>query len=102
MARPLKVEREVYHVTGGGNRRACMYEDDGGRQMLLASLEGVVGRFGWFCSGYCLMSKHQRRRQIAAKRVDDRALSGLWVHDERDRRVSGASLRDRQPRTKII
>ena len=60
MARPLRVEYAgaVYHVTSRGNRGQWIYDGDDDRRMFLAVLDGVVGRFGWFCHGYCLMSNH--------------------------------------------
>jgi putative transposase len=60
MARPLRIEfpGALYHVTSRGNARQRVFRDDEDRDMFLATLAWVVGRFGWRCHAYCLMDKH--------------------------------------------
>ena len=60
MARPLRLEFEgaLYHVTGRGNARAAVYEDDADRQYFLDLLWGTVARRAWLCHAYCLMGNH--------------------------------------------
>jgi putative transposase len=60
MVRPLRIEYAgaLYHVTSRGNRRELIYQDDDDRQLFLAILGGVVGRFKWVCHAYCLMGNH--------------------------------------------
>lgn len=60
MARPLRIEFEgaLYHVTSRGDRRQGIFLDDTDRVAFLRILGDVVGRFGWLCHAYCLMSNH--------------------------------------------
>jgi REP element-mobilizing transposase RayT len=60
MARPLRLEFQgaLYHVTGRGNARAAVYEDDADRQHFLDLLWGTVARRAWLCHAYCLMGNH--------------------------------------------
>jgi putative transposase len=60
MARPLRIEfpGALYHVTSRGNARQRVFRDDEDRDMFLATLAWVVGRFGWRCHAYCLMDNH--------------------------------------------
>ena len=60
MARPLRIEYPgaLYHVTSRGDRRECIYGDDGDRRLFLNVLESAVGRFRWVCHAYCLMDNH--------------------------------------------
>ncbi len=60
MARPLRVEFEgaLYHVTSRGNAGDKVFADDDDRYAFIAALSETVGRFGWRCHAYCLMSNH--------------------------------------------
>ena len=60
MSRPLRIEYPgaLYHVTARGNARSHIYRDDTDREDFLATLAGVVKRFGWVCHAYCLMGNH--------------------------------------------
>ena len=60
MARPLRIEFEgaVYHVTSRGDERRGIFLDDADRDAFLEVLSDVVGRFGWLCHAYCLMTNH--------------------------------------------
>jgi len=60
MARPLRIEFSgaLYHVTGRGNARLAIVEDDTDRQGFLDVLASVVQRYGWRCYAYCLMDNH--------------------------------------------
>jgi putative transposase len=60
MPRPLRIQFEgaIYHVTSRGNAREKIFVDDEDRTAFLEVLAEVVGRFGWICHAYCLMSNH--------------------------------------------
>lgn len=60
MTRPLRIEFSgaIYHVTSRGNARHKIFLDDEDREAFLATLAGVVERFGWICHAYCLMGNH--------------------------------------------
>jgi len=60
MARPLRLQFEgaVYHITSRGNARQEIFLDDKDRTVFLEVLAEVIGRFGWICHAYCLMSNH--------------------------------------------
>jgi REP element-mobilizing transposase RayT len=60
MARPLRIQFEgaVYHITSRGNAGQEVFLDDKDRAAFLEVLAEVVGRFGWICHAYCLMSNH--------------------------------------------
>jgi putative transposase len=60
MARPLRIEfpGAVYHVTCRGNAKNDIFLDDSDRHVFLSILGETVGRFGWLCYAYCLMSNH--------------------------------------------
>jgi len=60
MARPLRIQFEgaVYHITSRGNARQEIFLDGEDRAAFLEVLAEVVGRFGWICHSYCLMSNH--------------------------------------------
>lgn len=60
MARPLRIEYPgaFYHVTVRGNARADICREDEDRSVWVEVLAFVVGRFGWKCHAYCLMSNH--------------------------------------------
>ena len=60
MARPLRIEYEgaLYHVTSRGNARERIFLSDSDRRIFLDALAEVIGRFGWICHAYCLMSNH--------------------------------------------
>jgi REP-associated tyrosine transposase len=60
MARPLRIEFEgaLYHVTSRGDERKAVFFDDADRAAFLKILGDVVGRFGWLCHAYCLMTNH--------------------------------------------
>jgi len=60
MARPLRIEYEgaVYHVSSRGNVGSEIYLSDDDREMFLDVLAHVVGRFGWLCHAYCLMTNY--------------------------------------------
>jgi putative transposase len=49
MARPLPIEfpGALYHVTARGNERRPIVADDHDRARWVATLAGVVRRFGW-------------------------------------------------------
>ena len=60
MARPLRLEYEgaVYHVTSRGNARQGIFLIDLDRKLFLETLADTVGRYGWICHAYCLMTNH--------------------------------------------
>ena len=60
MARPLRIEfpGAVYHVTSRGNERGDIFLSDRDRVLFLKVLEETVGKFGWICHAYCLMTNH--------------------------------------------
>lgn len=60
MSRPLRIEfpGAVYHVTGRGNARQRIYQDDEDRKEFLSILSRVIGRYGWLLHAYCLMDNH--------------------------------------------
>jgi REP element-mobilizing transposase RayT len=60
MTRPLRVEVAggVYHVTSRGDGREDIFLDDDDRRQFLALLHHTIGRFGWRCLAYCLMTNH--------------------------------------------
>jgi REP-associated tyrosine transposase len=60
VARPLRIEfpGALYHVTSRGNDRAPIFLFDSDRRQLLETLGEVVGRCGWRCHAYCLMTNH--------------------------------------------
>jgi REP-associated tyrosine transposase len=60
VARPLRIEfpGALYHVTSRGNDRAPIFLVDSDRRQLLETLGEVVGRCGWRCHAYCLMTNH--------------------------------------------
>lgn len=60
MARPLRLEfpGAFYHLTARGNARQDICLDDEDRQIFLAVLSEVIGRFRWVCHAYCLMGNH--------------------------------------------
>ena len=60
MSRPLRIEfpGAVYHVTSRGNARKKIFLNDTDREIFIATLAWVVGRFGWICHAYCLMDNH--------------------------------------------
>jgi putative transposase len=60
MPRPLRIQAEdaVYHVAGRGNSHLPIFLDDRDRQLFLILLGLAVGRYGWHCYGFCLMTTH--------------------------------------------
>lgn len=60
MARPLRIEYPgaVYHLTARGNARQPIFREAEDRQRFLRTLDQVVGRYGWVCHAYCLMTNH--------------------------------------------
>jgi putative transposase len=60
VARPLRIEfpGALYHVTSRGNDRAPIFLVDSDRRQFLETLGEVVGRCGWRCHAYCLMTNH--------------------------------------------
>lgn len=48
----------TYHLGARGIRRTAIVADDVDRQWFLAALKDVVGRLGWRCQTYCLMTNH--------------------------------------------
>ena len=58
MARPLRPEYAgaVYYVSSVGNRGQSVFQNSGDGNAWIEILEGVCGRFGCRCFGYCLMS----------------------------------------------
>jgi putative transposase len=60
VARPLRIEfpGALYHVTSRGNDRAPVFLVDSDRRQFLETLGEVVGRCGWRCHAYCLMTNH--------------------------------------------
>jgi putative transposase len=60
MARPLRIEfpGALYHVTARGNERRPIVADDHDRAQWVATLAGVVRRFGWRLYAWCLMQNH--------------------------------------------
>ena len=55
--RPL-VRGGVYHCSTRGIRRLAIVHDDRDRRAWLGVLQYVVGRQGWRCASYCLMTTH--------------------------------------------
>src|SRR5208283_4923210 len=60
MARPLRIERAGgwYHVTGRGNERRSIYQDNGDRQHFCELLAGMVSRFRVRLRAFVLMDNH--------------------------------------------
>ena len=60
MSRPLRIEfaGALYHITSRGNDRAAIFLVDSDRRQFLDTLGEVVGRCGWRCHAYCLMTNH--------------------------------------------
>jgi putative transposase len=60
MSRPLRLEfpGALYHVTGRGDRREPIFEDDQDRQSLLDVLGLALERFDAGCLAFCLMPNH--------------------------------------------
>lgn len=60
MARPLRlhIPGGVYHVTGRGNDRRPIFEDDDDCARFLVVLAGTVARYHLVCHAYCLMKNH--------------------------------------------
>jgi len=60
VARPLRIEfpGALYHVTSRGNARQAIYLEDSDRHRFLDGVAEVVGRHGWTCYAYCLMTNH--------------------------------------------
>ena len=60
MARPIRIEfaGAVYHVTARGNERRAIFYGDEDRQVFLATVGEMVGRFGVRVLAYCLMPNH--------------------------------------------
>ena len=58
MARPLRPEYAgaVYYVSSAGNRGQSVFQNSADGNAWIEILEGVCGRFGCRCFGYCLMS----------------------------------------------
>ena len=58
MARPLRPEYAgaVYYVSSVGNRGQRVFQNSADGNAWIEILEGVCGRFGCRCFGYCLMS----------------------------------------------
>ncbi len=58
MARPLRPEYAgaVYYVSSVGNRGQSVFQNSADGNAWIEILEGVCGRFGCRCFGYCLMS----------------------------------------------
>lgn len=60
VARPPRVQvpNGLYHVTARGNRRQCIFSNDGDCEQFLRTLADVVERFSWGCHAYCLLPNH--------------------------------------------
>jgi len=60
VSRPLRIEfaGALYHITSRGNDRAAIFLVDSDRRQFLDTLGEVVGRCGWRCHAYCLMTNH--------------------------------------------
>jgi len=60
MGYPLRIEfaGALHHVTTRGNDRKPIFLDDHDRELFLEIVEEVVGRLGWRCVAYCLMTNH--------------------------------------------
>ena len=58
MARPLRPEYPgaVYYISSVGNRGQSVFQNSDDGNAWIEVLEGVCGRFGCRCFGYCLMS----------------------------------------------
>ena len=58
MARPLRPEYAgaVYYISSVGNRGQSVFQNSADGNAWIEVLEGVCGRFGCRCFGYCLMS----------------------------------------------
>ena len=58
MARPLRPEYAgaIYYVSSVGNRGQSVFQNSADGNAWIEILEGVCGRFGCRCFGYCLMS----------------------------------------------
>jgi putative transposase len=53
-----RVPRRAHHITSRGNDRAAIFQVDCDRRQFLDTLGEVVGRCGWRCHAYCLMTNH--------------------------------------------
>lgn len=94
MSRPLRIEfpGALYHITGRGNARQRIYQDDADRERFLATLAHVVDRYGWLCHAYCLMDNHYHlliETPKANLSLGMRQINGLYTqtYNRRHRRV---------------
>ena len=60
MARPLRLELAggIHHITGRGDRKAPLFQDDRDRHVFLEIFDDALRRFRWDCLTYCLMGNH--------------------------------------------
>jgi putative transposase len=94
MARPLRLEFSgaIYHLTSRGNARQKVFFSDADRELFLATLAGVVSRYGWICHGYCLMANHYHlliETPKANLSIGMRQLNGIYTQsfNRRHKRV---------------
>ena len=60
MPRQLRIEYPgaVYHILARGDRREAIVEDDGDREMFVATLAEACKRTGWQVLAWVLMDNH--------------------------------------------
>ena len=77
MARPLRLEFEgaLYHLTGRGNRRERIFEDEKDCARFLEMLEGSLGRFRVLLHAFVLMGNHYHL--LAQTELPN---LGRWMH----------------------
>jgi REP element-mobilizing transposase RayT len=84
MARPLRLEVPdgLFHLTARGNARQRIWLDDSDASAFFEVLTTVVGRYGWQCHAYCLLSNHYHLL-VSAPRMElshgARQLNGVYA-----------------------
>ena len=60
MPQPLRIEYEGawFHIFARAVWGRTLFVDDADRRFFLRRLSGTIARYGWTCTGYCLMGTH--------------------------------------------
>ena len=92
MARPLRPEYAgaVYYLCSVGNRGQSVFQNSADGNAWIETLEGVCGRFGCRCFGYCLMSDRYHLVIETPKPNLSKAIRQLnGVYTQRSNRLHG-------------
>ncbi len=54
----IKAPQTIYHISSRGNGGQLIFADDRERLRFLDLVAAVIGKMGWLCHAYCLMSNH--------------------------------------------